>query len=701
MQKSRRSIYALMAGLVASGAVIAGPGFASTQSTTARTAATQVVAASSATPTYRERYRPQFHYTPGKNWTNDPNGLVYYQGEYHMFYQYNPLGDVWGNISWGHAISRDLVHWTELPVAIPFDEKATIFSGSVVVDQNNTSGFGSRANPPLVAIYSSAALPTFAQSQALAYSLDRGRTWTKYAGNPVLDNPDPDFRDPKVFWYQPTRRWIMPVALSLQRKIQFYSSPNLKNWTLEGEFGPAGSVIGVYEVPNLVPVRIQGTSRTRWLLIVNMNPGAPGGGSAAQYFTGDFDGHRFRADGLRPYTPPSGRVLADFEGDDYGAWRTTGTAFGTGPSAGGTPGQRPVARFEGTGLVNSRQPDDTAQGTLTSPPFVVTHDYLNFLIGGSDLPDLAGLPGETTINLLVGGRVVRSAAGFGDEWLDWKSWDVRNLRGQSARIQIVDHARTGHILVDQITLAGRAATSSTDRARWVDRGHDFYAAITYENVPHGRDLLVGWMNNWQYGDRIPTSPWRSTQSEPRDLSLRPVGDALELIQTPARELRTLQTRPAYTVEDRGVTGTRTLTGPGSRGKALDIVARINGGSAHRFGLTVFAGAGQRTVVGYDTRTRELYLDRRHSGDVSFHPQFPSVSRAPLVLPRGRDLTLRVLVDHSSVEVFADGGRPVLTDQVFPGASSDRVQLFADGGRATVRSLRIWRMESIWWPGQVG
>ena len=172
---------------------------------------------------------------------NDPNGLVYYQGEYHMFYQYNPLGQVWGNMSWGHAISRDLVHWTELPVAIRFDEQAHIFSGSVVVDKDNTSGFGTEENPPMVAIYSAAEQPGYAQSQALAYSLDRGRTWTKYAGNPVLDHPDPDFRDPKVFWYEPTQRWIMPLALAIQRKIQFYSSPNLKDWTLEGEFGPEGA----------------------------------------------------------------------------------------------------------------------------------------------------------------------------------------------------------------------------------------------------------------------------------------------------------------------------------------------------------------------------------------------------------------------------------------------------------------------------
>ena len=286
------------------------------------------------TPTYQEPYRPQFHYTPGQNWMNDPNGLVYYQGEYHMFYQYNPLGNVWGNMSWGHAISRDLVHWTELPVAIPFDDQATIFSGSVVIDEQNTSGFGTTDNPPMVAIYSSAALPNFAQSQALAYSLDRGRTWTKYAGNPVLDNPDPDFRDPKVFWYEPSRRWIMPVALSLQRKIQFYSSPDLKNWTLEGDFGPAGAIAGVYEVPNLIPLTVAGSAGrpTKWLLIVNINPGARGGGSAAQYFIGDFDGHRFQADPEQPYTPPTGVLLADFEGADYGDWTVTGTAFGSRPA---------------------------------------------------------------------------------------------------------------------------------------------------------------------------------------------------------------------------------------------------------------------------------------------------------------------------------------------------------------------------------
>jgi sucrose-6-phosphate hydrolase SacC (GH32 family) len=660
------------------------------------------VAAQSSVPTYQELYRPQFHFTPGEHWMNDPNGLVYYQGEYHMFYQWNPLGDTWGNISWGQAISRDLVHWTELGLAISYDSKETIFSGSVVVDKDNTSGFGTKENPPLVAIYSSAALPTFAQSQALAYSLDRGRTWTKYAGNPVLDDPDPDFRDPKVFWYEPTKRWIMPVALSLQRKIQFYSSPNLKDWTLEGEFGPEGSIAGVYEVPNLIPLPVQGRGNTepKWLLIVNINPGARGGGSAAQYFIGDFDGHRFTAEGVAPYTPPSGDVLADFEGPDYGAWTITGTAFATGPAHGGTPGQRPIARYQGSGFVNSRQPDDAAQGTLTSPAFRIARDRINFLIAGSDLPKLAGLPGEATVNLLVDGNVVRSASGWGDEWLDWKSWDVSDLVGRNARIQIVDRATTGHILLDQIVQADEAATSGTDRARWVDWGHDFYASITFENVPNDRQLLVGWMNNWQYGDKIPTAPWRSTQSEPRDISLRRIAGNDELVAKPAPELNRLHTPPAYKVTNRTVSGTRSLLGAGSRGQALDIVTTFDSGTADRFGLRVFVGNGQQTEIGYDARAQEVYVDRTHAGDASFHPQFPSVSHAPLRLPQNGRLKLRVLVDHSSVEVFADKGQRVITDQVFPSASSDGVQLFADGGHATVRSLTMWPMESIWWPDTV-
>ncbi len=223
-------------------------------------------------PLYQEQYRPQFHFTPAQNWQNDPNGLVYHQGEYHLFYQYNPLGNLWGNISWGHAVSRDLVHWTELPVALPNTPTEQAWSGSVVVDVNNTTGFGTPGNPAMVAIYTSAnPKQDFSQAQSLAYSLDRGRTWTRYAGNPVLDIEEEDFRDPKVFWHEPSRRWIMPVAVSLKRKIQIYSSADLKSWRFESDFGPAGAIAGVYEVPDLIPLRVG--DEEKWLLIVNVNPG--------------------------------------------------------------------------------------------------------------------------------------------------------------------------------------------------------------------------------------------------------------------------------------------------------------------------------------------------------------------------------------------------------------------------------------------
>ena len=168
-------------------------------------------AAVAQTPAYSEPYRPQFHFTPAQNWMNDPNGMVYYQGEYHLFFQYNPFGDTWGHMSWGHAVSTDLVHWQQLPVAIPELGDEMVFSGSAVVDYGNTSGFGTSANPPMVAIYTAAKPGN--QSQALAYSTDKGRTWTRYAGNPVLDIGSGEFRDPKVFWYAPENKWVMAVVM--------------------------------------------------------------------------------------------------------------------------------------------------------------------------------------------------------------------------------------------------------------------------------------------------------------------------------------------------------------------------------------------------------------------------------------------------------------------------------------------------------
>ena len=252
---------------------------------------------------YNETYRPQFHFSPEYGWMNDPNGMVYLDGEYHLFYQYNPYGTKWQNMHWGHAVSTDLNSWTYLPTAIAPDSLGAIFSGSAVIDVNNTAGFGKNA---MVAIYTSAGR---VQSQSIAYSTDKGRTFTKYEGNPVIPNPGiPDFRDPKVFWHNESNQWIM--SLATKQTITFYGSANLKSWTRLSEFGDGiGSHGGVWECPDLIPLTYNG--KTKWVLIVSINPGGPNGGSATQYFIGDFDGKTFRADAL-PYP-----LWMDYGRDNY------------------------------------------------------------------------------------------------------------------------------------------------------------------------------------------------------------------------------------------------------------------------------------------------------------------------------------------------------------------------------------------------
>lgn len=267
--------------------------------------------------TYQELYRPQYHFTPAINWMNDPNGMVYYDGEYHLFYQYNPFGDRWGHMSWGHAVSPDLVHWEHLPVAIPEADGVMAFSGSAVVDWNNTSGFGENGEPPLVAIYT--AHQSGNQSQYIAYSTDRGRTFTVYDGNPVLDIGLADFRDPKVFWHEEQERWVMVIALPDQYKVSFYASPDLKEWTHLSDFGPAAAVGGIWECPDLFELPVDGDpNNTRWVLIVNLNPGSIAGGSGSQYFVGDFDGTHFTAEAPAGGSTAQGMPIEDALWADYG-----------------------------------------------------------------------------------------------------------------------------------------------------------------------------------------------------------------------------------------------------------------------------------------------------------------------------------------------------------------------------------------------
>ncbi|MBV9302384.1 MAG: glycoside hydrolase family 32 protein [Acidobacteriaceae bacterium] len=276
------------------------------------------------TPLYDEPYRPQYHFSPRQNWTNDPNGLVYFEGEYHLFFQFNPLRDEWGHMSWGHAVSRDLLHWRELPVALPEENGIMIFTGSTVIDQRNTSGFCTGKKPCLIAVYTGYAPPKGSksglQTQNLAFSNDRGRTWTKYEHNPVLNLNLADFRDPKVFWSDQAACWVMLVSLPNDHKVAFYRSPDLKHWNHVSDFGPAGATGGQWECPELFELPVDGSrAKTRWVLKVGLNPGGLQGGSGEQYFIGSFDGARFVND-----NPSSLTLWTDYGKDCYCALTLNG-----------------------------------------------------------------------------------------------------------------------------------------------------------------------------------------------------------------------------------------------------------------------------------------------------------------------------------------------------------------------------------------
>jgi len=259
-----------------------------------------------------EQWRPKFHFSPKKNWTNDPNGLIYFNGYYHLFFQYNPLGNQWGNMSWGHAKSKDLQHWEELPVAIPKDS-AYIFSGCVVLDKYHVSGLGDPKKTLFVAIYT-ADFPNKGEEQHLAYSNDEGLTWIKFEKNPILNIHLKDFRDPNVFWHAESRQFIMAVSKPKEFTIQFYGSKNLVQWDLLSEFGQQGDVGKIWECPSLIQVPVDGKKGVKkWVLFVSSR-GPYQDYVGMQYFVGDFNGKSF----INENTSPT-KLYVDYGKDFYAA----------------------------------------------------------------------------------------------------------------------------------------------------------------------------------------------------------------------------------------------------------------------------------------------------------------------------------------------------------------------------------------------
>ncbi|CAI7659791.1 unnamed protein product [Penicillium pancosmium] len=515
---------------------------------------------------YDQPYRGQYHFSPKEHWMNDPNGLLYHDETYHLFFQYNPGGIQWGNMSWGHATSKDLTHWEEQPIALlarGYGGNVTemYFSGSAVVDVDNTSGFGKDGKIPLVAMYTSyypvaQTLPSGKyiqenqQAQSIAYSLDHGISWTTYdAANPVIYQPPTpyqeqyqNFRDPFVFWHEESRKWVVVTSLAALHKLAIYTSENLKDWKLASEFGPYNAQGGVWECPGLFQLPLDKGKSMKWVITSGINPGGPPGtvGSGTQYFVGEFNGATFTPD------------------------------------------------------------DDSVY------------------------------PGNATAN-----------------WMDW--------------------------------------------------GPDFYASAGYNGLTADDFVQIGWMNNWQYGTNIPTTPWRSAMSIPRHLSLKTIGAKALLIQQPQEAWSSIvKKHPAYSHTYKNIP--KGSVDVGITGETIKLDLSFSAASsASKFAIAVRASADftEQTLVGYDFVNKEIFIDRTKSGDVSFDTTFASVYRGPLAPGNDGMVKLTIFVDRSSVEVFGGHGETTLTAQIFPSSDALHARLVSTGGATKKVDLNVYNVASTW------
>jgi fructan beta-fructosidase len=467
-----------------------------------------------------EEYRPTFHFTPKQQWMNDPNGMVYLNGEYHLFFQYNPYGNIWGPMHWGHAITKDLVHWEELPIALFPDNNGAIYSGSAVYDKNNTSGFGSSDHAPLVAIFTYHDLlkemqgRSDFQNQGLAYSLDSGRSWQKYAANPVLKSINSkDFRDPKVMWHEASKKWVM--SLAVKNKISFYSSKDLKVWTHESDFGESlGVHTGVWECPDLFEINVQGGNAKKYVLLVSLNPGGINGGSATQYFVGDFDGSKFTLD-------------------------------------------KKFSRQLVKKVINKESPSE-----------------------------------------------------------------------------------------------------------WVDYGADNYAGVTWSNLPSSdnRIISLGWMNNWDYGNKIPIEKWRGATTLPRELTLAEKDGKFILKSFPVKELNGM-VKSSAAIQKQVIKGKVELFNKEFKTFAQHIHLQIDPKRSKKISFDIGSDTEKSTLV-FDLSSNQITFDRASSGKKDFSEAFTRLQHAPFVSTE-KSITLDFYVDKASIEIFVNAGELAITNQVFP------------------------------------
>lgn len=465
-----------------------------------------------------DRYRPVYHHSPRYGWMNDPNGMFFKDGRYHLYYQYNPYGCTWGNMHWGHSSSADLVHWEPHPVALQRDTLGHIYSGSAVVDYDNVSGFGEGA---VVAFYT--AHSEAGERQCLAWSNDNGLTFTKYSGNPVIVPEDGirDFRDPKLVRYGD--KWVM--VLAARYEVRFYSSANLRDWEYTGCFGKGyGAQPSLWECPDLVQLPVdEGRNGHKWMLIVNVNPGGVFGGSATEYFIGEFDGNTFVCD---------------------------------------TPAQQ---------------------------------------------------------------------------------------------------------------------------TKWLDYGKDHYAAVTFSDIPD-RTVAMAWMSNWQYADKVPSAPFRSANTLPRELSLFTSNNEIYACQKPVEELSAL-VKKSYSSN-----GFTLKPGQGNKALLLDkgtcgVSCNVRLEKGSRLDLRFGNEAGEYVSLTLDGKT--ISMDRSHSGLMTDREDFNRIVEAPMDLCFACDgYDLDVYLDRSSIEVFVDNGRISFSQLIFPTQAYHILEFDAEGGNVSVENLTV-------------
>ncbi|WAJ71980.1 glycoside hydrolase family 32 protein [Catenovulum adriaticum] len=646
---------------------------------------------------YQQHHRPQLHFSPKQGWMNDPNGMVYHNGEYHLFFQHYPDGTQWNTMHWGHAVSKDLTHWQELPIALHPDEKGWIYSGSAVLDKDNTSGLGTTNNPPLVAIFTyhdkkaEAVRGDNVQTQALAYSLDNGRSWQKYHGNPVLEGGNiADFRDPKVFWHEESEQWVM--ALAVQNRIGFYGSENLKNWQHLSDFGAEfGAHGGYWECPDLIKMQVEGSDEEKYVLLVSLNPGGPNGGSGTQYFVGDFDGKVFTLDTefeksvtKIPARFPQDTIFENFE-SDLSQWQKQGNAFNQSPVV--ADENQFIGKF-GAKLANSFNTGDDSTGKLISQPFTIEQAFINFVIAGGKYAD------DAAINLIVDEKTVASATGNNSGAMVIKSWNVSQWQGQTAHLEIVDNATGpwGHISVDQIVFSDTQAKPATEPAVWLDYGADNYAGVTWSGIEDDRHLFIGWMNNWAYANEVPTDQWRGAMTLPRELKLAKTPSGYRVKSLPLNELKQVakQSAEGKNLKLNNAVSLNQLANMQAELFELDLTIEMR--SATQFRLEIGNQLNEKVILLLDTDKQTVSLDRRFAGQHRFDEDFAMVQSAPLAIEN--QYQIKLIQDVASTEIFINQGEVTLTSLVFPNKPLSLIKLESDK-ESLITQWKLTELSSIW------